>query len=155
MSFYAITLKVQHRSNFEKELSLLRGAIEYLNHQWFDIHPYLFELQPESPHNMHVHLLCELPDQIFMFVDYREIHFIMKKYDINCNIQKLETEKDINKWRYYCVKYVGDLPFDYAESTPTSRISMFNCIKATAQQAVCDMCGNIKGNLCGIYKCWK
>jgi len=151
--FFAVTLKVQHRSNFEFEISSLRGAIEYLD-QFGYIYPYLFELQPEGLHLLHVHLCLDS-----QHIDYKELHAIMKHYDINCDIHSLPDE-ELRYWLPYCIKNHGDLAMQYAESTGNefARINLFkNTRYVPAQQMVsmtCGMCGDLKGVLCGIYKCW-
>lgn len=145
--FLAITCKLQHRSNFTDELALLRGAIEYL--QMFGyIYPYVFELQPEGLHLMHVHLCLQTE-----YIDYKELHTTMKLYDINCDLHSL-PECELRDWLPYCIKNKGDLAFDYAESTCNeyARISLFSC-KVSAQQ-ICSLCGEVNGATCGTYKCW-
>lgn len=151
--FLAVTLKVQHRSEFTYELSLLRGAIEYLE-QFGHISPYLFELQPEGLHLMHVHLCLQTE-----YINYKELHQIMKNYDINCDIHSI-PEEELRYWLPYCVKNRGDLAMQYAESTGNeyARTRLFHRI-VTAQQMgaveqTCHMCCNLKSAICGIYKCW-
>jgi len=157
MNFYAVTLKNQHRSNFNDEIANLRNAIDFIEFtNPVIIHPYLFELMPTQGHLMHVHLLIEA-----IKLDYREIHLVMKNKDINCDIQKLETKEDVNRWRNYCVKYRGDLAYDYAESTGKeyNQINCFKNIIRTAQQMVCSKCHledcvNINDPQNCIYKWW-
>lgn len=148
--FFAITLKLNRRNSFDNDVTSLRNAVTQVK-SLGTVSLYRFELQPKGLHNLHVHLCLQTEKPI----SYTWLHNVMKQRDINCDIHQLIADIDVFHWKKYCCKDWGDLAFDYAESTGKeyNKICLFDR-QNTAQQMVCEHCGDIKGQKCGTYKCW-
>lgn len=131
---FAITLKLNRRVDFDNDVNKLRDALFYLTSFTAGrLAPHRFELQPTGLNNMHVHVLLTTEHKFSFF----DVHNMMKKKDINCDIKQLITKTDIDKWAYYCVKNKGGLAYQYAETTGSelNKIRIFDH-NETAQQKV-------------------
>lgn len=117
MPYYATTITRNCRNGFTKDKEAIQGLIDILHEHGYESGHLSWEVQPNSPHLLHVHFV--LAGKKMPYIGWYRAY--LEANDVYVNHQRLKTVVDLERWTSYCHKHDSDWETTedrYEESTP-------------------------------------